>query len=98
MPNAFNLYVCMYSAQWKHADEKAAVPAKKRTSVLLGQTVTETLVTIKVLGSFIKTTTTALPLGVKKTSQKRGHLSCFLRSGKTWRKISELEVMKNKKK
>lgn len=97
MPNAFNFYVCMYSAQWKHADEKAAVPAKKRISVLLGQTVRETLVTIKVLGSFIKTIT-ALRLGVKKTSQKRGHLSCFLRSGKTWRKVSELEVMKNKKK
>ena len=70
---------------------------KKRTSILLGQTVTETLVTIKVLGSFIKTIT-ALPLGVKKTSQRRGHLSCFLTSGKTWGKIFELEVFKNKKK
>ena len=97
MPNAFNFYVCIYSAQWKHADEKAAVPAKKRIPILLGQTVTETLVTIKVLGSFIKAVT-ALPLGVKKTSQRRGHLSCFLTSGKTWGKIFELEIFKNKKK
>lgn len=91
------MYVCILHNENMLMRRLQFLP-KKRTSVLLGQTVTETLVTIKVLGSFIKTTTTALPLGVKKTSQKRGHLSCFLRSGKTWRKISELEVMKNKKK
>ena len=80
MSNTFKFYVCMYSEQWKYTDEKAAVPAKKRTSFLLGQTVIQTLVTIKVLSILIKTTIIALPLGVKKTSQSRRYLICFYRT------------------